>query len=104
MIGAVLDMPPRPRHADDDPDFGRRLRHLRERHGMTQAEVAEKLEMSADGYRHWEHGRSKGAKQRMPSIAAVYGLTYPELLIQMGLVPPDDLPEGNYLDAITPAH
>lgn len=91
MIGALLDMPANPRRQRQPVQIGPRLKHLRERYEMTQEEVAARLGMSTDGYRHREHGRSKMLSiSELQPLAGVYGLTVPELLVELGFVPPDD--------------
>lgn len=103
MLGALLEMPT-PRRGRDALPFGRRLRALRERHEMTQEEAARRIGLSTDGYRHWEHGRSEGLLQRLPTTAAAFGLTIPELLVELGFVPPEDRPATESLESLTPAH
>lgn len=103
MLGALLEMPT-PRRNRDTLPFGRRLQALRKRHDMTQEELASRLGISTDGYRHWEHGRSEGLLQRLPTTAAAFGLTIPELLVELGFVPPEDRPNATPMDDMTPAH
>jgi transcriptional regulator with XRE-family HTH domain len=95
VIGALLEMPRQRKEADDlPPSFGRRLRNLRKQHDMTQEQIAARLGLSVDGYRHWEHGRSAGLLLHLQSTAQAFGLTIPELLTELGFVEPDDLKSG----------
>jgi transcriptional regulator with XRE-family HTH domain len=103
VSGALLEMPT-PRQRKDAQPFGNRLRSLRESRKMTQEEVATRVGLSTDGYRHWEHGRSDGLLQRLPSTAAAFGLSIPELLIELGFVPPEQRPDGDSMDDLTPSH
>lgn len=102
MIGALLEMPKEPLAKKDEFAFGPRLRALRNRHGLTQQAVADRIGISVDGYRHWETGRSDGIKQRFSATASAFGLTVPELLAQLGFVPPEG--SNTPLDEMTPAH
>ena len=105
MTALLLEASLPPRKRTDNVSIGPRLKVIRERHGMTQEEVANRLGMSADGYRHREHGRSKMLSiTELAPLADVYGITIPELLVELGYAPPTDQPPAERLDSMTPAH
>jgi transcriptional regulator with XRE-family HTH domain len=96
---------PTPRQNSSIPGMGRRLRALRLRHKMTQEDVAERIKMSVDGYRHWEHGRSDGLLRKLQETADAFYMSVPDLLVELGFVEtplPEQVTSSN-LSSITPS-
>ena len=59
----------------DKDGFGRRIRELRVKAGLTQSEVAENLTISLDAYRSIEQGRRIPALPLAEKIADFFGVT-----------------------------
>lgn len=57
------------------------LRDLRERSGLTQAEVAERLNVDQSAVSHWEQGDFRPSKKYHKQLAAMYNIE-PQNLIQ----------------------
>lgn len=83
MLGALLEMPT-PKRSRGGVSFGKRLRGIRERRGLTQKEAADRIGISVDGYRHWEHGRSQGLLQFLDPTASAFGLSVSQLMAELG--------------------
>jgi transcriptional regulator with XRE-family HTH domain len=94
---------PTPRKNRDLLPFAEKLRDLRKRHDMTQEEAARRIGLSTDGYRHWEHGRSEGLLQRLPSTAAAFGMSVPSLLVELGFVEPSSELVDQAAPSLTPS-
>lgn len=56
------------------------LRNLREEKGLTQAEMAEKLSVTATNYAKWERGEIGISLERLPQIARALEVNEEELL------------------------
>ncbi len=56
-----------------DRSFGARLRDARERCGLTQAEVAERLDVSWQTVSNWETGQRTPGADYLLDLAALYG-------------------------------
>ena len=73
---------------DDDDDtpvpadeaFGARLQRLRVRAGLNQAEVAERMGVSAPSISGWEKGRARPKHGRMAALAEILGVSASDLL------------------------
>ena len=74
-------------------DFSSRVRSLRDRSGITQAELAEKLGLTNRAVGAWESGRSRPRLDKMQQLADLFGVTVSEL---MG----EEVPEGAPANAI----
>lgn len=74
-------------------DFSSRVRSLRDRSGLTQAELAEKLGLTNRAVGAWESGRSRPRLDKMQQLADLFGVTVSEL---MG----EEVPEGAPANAI----
>ena len=70
-------MPGRP---PADPITAKRLREVRERHGMTQKDVAKAIGVSQPLVQVWESGQSAPATVHLRSLAVLYGVTTDWLL------------------------
>ena len=57
-----------------------RLRELRKKHNLTQAEVAKKLYIGQGAVSAWENGRSTPPTDKLQEIAAIYHVNLSELL------------------------
>lgn len=57
------------------------IRKVREERGLTQAQVAEKLEMSETGYAKWERGECQLRVERLYQVAKVLDINVEELLV-----------------------
>lgn len=64
-------------------DVGRRLRELREERGIPKERMALELSMSAENWRHYESGRNQLAVTMLPTIAALYGISLENLLLDL---------------------
>ncbi len=60
--------------------LGNRITELRERAGMTQAELAEKLGVSNKAVSKWETGAAKPGTDRIRRLAALFGVSVEQLL------------------------
>ena len=60
--------------------FGKKLKELRREKGMTQKEVAEKLDIPASTYRQWEEGTKPRDFIVLKKISALYDLPIEILL------------------------
>ena len=61
------------------PQLSCRLRELRQRCGLTQGQVAEKLSLSVQAVSKWETGKNLPDITLLPEIADLYGVTIDEL-------------------------
>lgn len=61
-------------------EFVERLKTLRKHARLTQAQVAEKLNISQQGYGDWERGVKKPTQENLIKIAKFYGVTTDYLL------------------------
>lgn len=64
----------------DDEAFGARLHRLRVRAGLNQAEVAERMGVSAPSVSGWEKGRARPKHGRMSALAEILGVQTADLL------------------------
>ena len=64
----------------DLKSFGMRLKEMREFHEMTQAEVAETLDISEKSIQNWENGIKLPTIDNIVNIAACYGMSVGEIL------------------------
>jgi transcriptional regulator with XRE-family HTH domain len=60
---------------------GRRIAEIRREAGLTQAQVAEQLDVSTRAYAYIESGRENLTLRTMLTIANVLGATVPDLLV-----------------------
>lgn len=63
----------------EDPEkvieqVGRRIAELREQAGLTQAEVAERVEMTVSNYQRIEHGHQNATISTLVKIAGAIGV------------------------------
>lgn len=65
-------MPGTRRDAVDDP-VGRNIRMLRRKRGLSQSELAKKIDATFQQIQGFENGRSRGAEGRLFRIAGVLG-------------------------------
>lgn len=61
-------------------DFGQRLRSLRAKANMTQAELAQKLDVSRPAVGSWESGKIRPRFDKLSQIAELFGITVSELM------------------------
>ncbi len=64
----------------EDPSTGQLIRYYRKRAGMTQAELADEVEMSEPGIRNYELGNRTPSKAQLAAIARGLGIE-PEALL-----------------------
>lgn len=55
-------------------NFGEKLSLLRKQHGMTQLELAEKLNLSRQAVSRWERGTAEPSTENLVRIAALFGV------------------------------
>ena len=60
------------------PEF-ESLYSLRKAKGYTQAEIAEKLNVSQGCYSHWENGYNRPTQKYVPMLAKILGVTQEEI-------------------------
>ena len=72
-------------------DLGKTIRALRERAGMTQDELAEKMERTRPAITAWENGRSIPRMPMLHKLADLFGVTVSDL---MGEMPIEGAPTG----------
>lgn len=70
-------------------DFSQRIKMLRDRSGLTQAELADRLGLTNRAIGAWESGRSRPRLDKMQQLADLFGITVSEL---MGEEAPEDAP------------
>lgn len=61
-------------------DFGQRLRSLRAKANMTQAELAQKLDVSRPAVGSWESGKIRPRLDKLSQLAELFGITVSELM------------------------
>lgn len=59
-----------------------RIAYFRNARGMTQAQLADKLDVNQATVSTWEHGKSGPAKKYVPRICAILGVREDELFIR----------------------
>lgn len=69
-------------------DFSIRLRNLRKNAGLTQQDIAEKLDLSAAAIGAWENGRARPRLDKMSQLAELLNVRVSELMGEPGI----DLP------------
>lgn len=74
-----------------DEAFGVRLQQLRTSAGLNQAEVAERIGVSAASVSSWEKGSARPQHDHMEKLAAILGVEISDLLEDD---PPDGPPDG----------
>ena len=62
-------------------DFeGNRIKELREKHGISQKELAEMLHVAPPSVSNWEHGKTKPTKANVEILAKLFGVSTDYLL------------------------
>lgn len=61
-------------------EFGDKLRSLRTKAGLTQLDIAEKLDVSAAAIGAWENGRAKPRLTKLGQLAALFDTTVADLM------------------------
>lgn len=61
-------------------NFSQRFKSLRQKSGLTQAEVAARLELTNRAVGAWESGRSRPRLDKMQQLADLFGVTVSELM------------------------
>lgn len=72
-------------------EFGEKLRSLRTKAGLTQLDIAEKLDVSAAAIGAWENGRAKPRLTKLGQLAELLGTSAADL---MGETPEPVRPNG----------
>lgn len=75
-------------------DFSERLRTLRDRAGLTQAEIADKLGLTSRAVGAWESGRARPRLDKMSQLADLFGVTVSDLMGEGAEVPLTGAPTG----------
>ena len=65
-------------------DFGKQLRSLRSKAGLTQLDIAEKLDVSTAAIGAWENGRAKPRLAKLGELAELLGVSVSELVDENG--------------------
>lgn len=60
--------------------FGEKLSFLRKKQGMTQLELAEKLDISRQAVSRWEQGTSEPSTENLVSIGKLFGVPVDDLV------------------------
>lgn len=60
--------------------FGEKLSFLRKQHGMTQLEMAEKLDISRQAVSRWEQGTAEPSTENLVSIGKLFGVPIDDLV------------------------
>lgn len=68
----------------NDYEFGNRLYDLRRRAGLTQAALAEKLDVTNKAVSKWENGKAKPTTNMLRKLSALYGVSVEQLLEDRG--------------------
>lgn len=66
--------------------FGHRLRILRDRRGLTQEQISERLGLSARGYQHYESGRSQPKLADIDDLARALECDPCEIVVDVPLI------------------
>ena len=61
-------------------NYGGRIKELRERHGLTQKELAEKLGVSAQAVSKWENNVNQPDVSTIRKLCAIFGISVDEFL------------------------
>lgn len=75
-------------------DFSERLRSLRDRAGLTQAEIADKLGLTSRAVGAWESGRARPRLDKMSQLADLFGVTVSDLMGEGAEIPLAGAPTG----------
>ena len=59
---------------------GKQIAHLRKQNGLTQEELAEKLDISAQAISKWENGHSLPETMQLPVLAQIFGCSIDSIL------------------------
>lgn len=65
---------------NDSMRFGEKLSFLRKKQGMTQMELAEKLDISRQAVSRWEQGTSEPSTENLVSIGKLFGVSVDDLV------------------------
>lgn len=76
-------------------DFSQRVRMLRDRAGLTQEAMAEKLGITNRAVGAWESGRARPRLAKMQELADLFGVTVSELMGEAEQLPLHGTPTGN---------
>lgn len=76
--------------------FPERLKSLRLEAGLTQKQIAEKLEIKQQSYAQWESGRTKPRSATLNKFADFFGVTTDYLLGKTNIK--KEIPEGEELE------
>lgn len=68
-----------PAEPASDEAFGDRLQRLRTEAGLSQAEIAKRMEVSAPSVSSWEKGRARPKPDRVAKLAGILGVAASEL-------------------------
>lgn len=60
--------------------FGKKLSFLRKQHGMTQMELAEKLDISRQAVSRWEQGTSEPSTENLVGIGKLFSVPVDDLV------------------------
>lgn len=71
--------------------FGANLKRLRAARGLSQADLAAALEVSAPSISGWEKGRARPKPDRLTALASLLGVPVSQLLVDMAAEPYEDL-------------
>ncbi len=64
----------------DMQKIGKKLSSLRKEKGMTQMELADKMEISFQAVSNWERGKTMPDISKLPELAALFGVSIEEIL------------------------
>ena len=62
-----------------NPDIGGKIRQLRLARSMTQEQLAQRLNLSAQAVSKWENGVTLPDIQLLPELSAIFGVTIDEM-------------------------
>ncbi|WP_307740029.1 helix-turn-helix domain-containing protein [uncultured Parolsenella sp.] len=71
-------------------EFGQRVKKLRTEAGLTQEDIAKKLDLSKTAVGAWENGRAKPRLDKLNQLADLFGVTAAELLGERQEATPSD--------------
>ncbi|WP_194954729.1 helix-turn-helix domain-containing protein [Sphingopyxis solisilvae] len=71
--------------------FGANLKRLRIARGLSQADLAAALEVSAPSISGWEKGRARPKADRLAALASLLGVPVSKLLVDLAAEPYEDL-------------
>lgn len=85
-------------------EFGEKLRSLRTKAGLTQLDIAEKLDVSAAAIGAWENGRAKPRLTKLGQLAELLGTSAADLMGEDAAEPIKSVPSSSMVPLLGYSH